>query len=106
MTPSIRAYLLINLLLSMTLITAIAIIGNLFLEHKDIQTQLDSQILRSALQIQALFSDGIQNRNLPLVQKNIEESMQPEVKLNKGSNQLIKASKNYHDKMRDRKSVV
>ncbi len=99
MTPSIRAYLLINLLLSMTLITAIAIIGNLFLEHKDIQTQLDSQILRSALQIQALFSDGIQNRNLPLVQKNIEESMQPEVKLNKGSNQLIKASKNYHDKM-------
>lgn len=99
MTPSIRAYLLINLLLSVTLITSIAIIGNLFLEHKDIQTQLDSQLLRSALQIQALFSDGIQNRNLSLIQKNIEASMQPEIHLNKASNQLIKASKNYHDKM-------
>src|SRR3990167_888472 len=99
MTPSIRAYLLINLLLSVTLITSIAIIGNLFLEHKDIQTQLDSQLLRSALQIQALFSDGMQNRNISLVQKNISDSMKPEVQLNKASQQLIKASKNYHDKM-------
>lgn len=56
MAPSIRTYLLINLLLSVTLITSLAIIGNLFLAHKDIQQQLDIQLIRSTLRMQAIFS--------------------------------------------------
>lgn len=71
MSPSIRTFLLINLLLSVTLITSVAIIGNLFLAHKDIQTQLDAELRRSALQIQAFFSDEVSNRDLSTVQKNL-----------------------------------
>jgi len=56
MTPSIRTYLLINLLLSVTLITSLAIIGNLFLAHQDIQLQLDAQLIRSTLRLQAFLS--------------------------------------------------
>ncbi len=71
MRPSIRTFLLINLLLSVTLITSLAIIGNLFLAHKDIQTQLDSQLMRTALRIEAFFSDDVSTRNLKSVQKSL-----------------------------------
>ncbi|WP_259411853.1 ATP-binding protein [Coxiella burnetii] len=72
MTPSIRTFLLINLLLSVTLITSLAIIGNLFLAHKDIQTQLDAQLIRSAERTRAFFSDyGIQHKDLSLIQRNL-----------------------------------
>ncbi len=77
-TPSIRTFLLINLLLSVTLITSVAIIGNLFLEHKDIQTQADSELHRNAMQIQAFFSDGLTNRQFNIVQHNIEAAMNPD----------------------------
>lgn len=56
MKPSIRTFLLINLLLSVTLITSLAIIGNLFLAHKDIQTQLDAQLIRTSYRLNAFFS--------------------------------------------------
>jgi two-component system sensor histidine kinase QseC len=56
MRPSIRTFLLINLLLSVTLITSLAIIGNLFLAHKDIQTQLDAQLIRTTTRMDAFFS--------------------------------------------------
>ncbi len=75
MTSSIRTFLLINLLLSVTLITSLAIIANLFLAHKDIQLQLDTQLVRDTLQMQALFSDGINSRKLDIVQKHIEETL-------------------------------
>lgn len=81
MTPSIRTFLLINLLLSVTLITSLAIIGNLFLAHKDIQTQLDADLLRSAYRIQAFFSDDIQERNLKTVQANLDKAMNPTLQL-------------------------
>ncbi len=71
MTPSIRTFLLINLLLSITLITSLAIIGNLFLEHKDLQKHLNAQLTVGALTIQAFVSDDIDRRNLPLIQKEI-----------------------------------
>lgn len=72
MTPSIRTFLLINLLLSVTLITSLAIIGNLFLAHKDIQIQLDAQLIRTAEQMQAFFSDyGKQRIDFSLIQKNL-----------------------------------
>lgn len=71
MIPSIRTFLLINLLLSVTLITSLAIIGNLFLAHKDIQGLLDEQLTRTAYRMQAFFSDDVTKRNLEVVQKNL-----------------------------------
>src|SRR3989304_992212 len=72
MTPSIRTFLLINLLLSVTLITSLAIIGNLFLAHKDIQIQLDAQLIRTAEQMRAFFSDyGHQRVDFALIQNNL-----------------------------------
>ena len=71
MTPSIRTFLLINLLLSVTLITSLAIIGNLFLAHKDIQTQLDTQLVRSSIRMEAFFSDYDDTRNLSIIQKRL-----------------------------------
>lgn len=71
MTPSIRTFLLINLLLSITLITSLAIIGNLFLEHKDLQKHLNAQLTVGALTIAAFVSDDINKRNLSVIQKEI-----------------------------------
>ncbi len=101
MTPSIRTFLLINLLLSVTLITSLAIIGNLFLAHKDIQTQLDTQLIRTALRMQAFFSDysgqHSGKRNLNTVQHNLNTVMNPKIvlKKNKSPNyQNAKSSQN------------
>ncbi len=71
MSPSIRTFLLINLLLSVTLITSLAIIGNLFLEHRELKHQLDAQLTLESLTIQALLSDSLEARNLAHVQKEI-----------------------------------
>jgi two-component system sensor histidine kinase QseC len=71
MTPSIRTFLLINLLLSITLITSLAIIGNLFLEHKDLQKHLNAQLTMGALTIAAFISDDINKRDLAVIQKEI-----------------------------------
>lgn len=71
MTPSIRTFLLINLLLSITLITSLAIIGNLFLEHKDLQKHLNAQLTVGALTIQAFVSDDLSKRNLKVIQNEI-----------------------------------
>jgi len=72
MAPSIRTYLLINLLLSITLITSLAIIGNLFLAHQDIQLQLDAQLIRSTLRTQAIFSGPINLKNLGAIQQRLK----------------------------------
>lgn len=71
MTLSIRTFLLINLLLTVTLVTSLAIIGNLFLSEKDIQTNLDSQLIVNTLQIEAFFSDRTEHLDLNLIQKNL-----------------------------------
>ncbi|MDF1796002.1 MAG: ATP-binding protein [Coxiellaceae bacterium] len=98
MTPSIRTFLLINLLLSVTLITSLAIIGNLFLAHNDIQTQLDLQLVRTTIQIESLFSDGIKSRQLGVIQNHIESSITASLHLSKKSPKLLKALKDYHEK--------
>lgn len=67
-SPSIRTYLLINLLLSVTLITSFAIIGNLFLAHQDIQLHLDAQLIRTTLRMQAIFSIPINTKELAMIQ--------------------------------------
>ncbi len=72
MTASIRTYLLINLLLSVTLITSLAIIGNLFLAHKDIQLQMDAELIRSTLRMRAIFSGPINEKEIPLIQARLK----------------------------------
>lgn len=72
MASSIRTFLLINLLLSVTLITSLAIIGNLFLAHRDIQTQLDTQLVRGTLQMQVLFNLNLDQNELSTIQKNLD----------------------------------
>lgn len=71
MIPSIRTFLLINLLLSVTLITSLAVIGNLFLEHKTIQNHLDDQLAQRALTIQELIG-AYQHQNFTNLQKKID----------------------------------
>jgi len=93
MTPSIRTFLLINLLLSVTLITSLAIIGNLFLAHKDIQTQLDAQLIRTGLRMQAFFSDYSGDRSLTTIQRNLDTKMNPAVVLRKSNAPESKAAK-------------
>lgn len=72
MTTSIRTFLLINLLLSITMITSLAIIGNLFVEHKDLRQHLDSQLTLIGMTIQALVSSDIHTRNLKQIQSKID----------------------------------
>ena len=98
MVSSIRTFLLINLLLSVTLITSLAIIGNLFLAHGDIQTQLDIQLVRTTLQMQALFSDGLEGRQLTVVQKNIEKALNPDKVLAHANKNLRQALRDYRFK--------
>lgn len=73
MTPSIRTFLLINLLLSITLITSLAIIGNLFLEHKDFQKHLNAQLTFAALTIQAFMDDDFNRHDFSKIQHKIEQ---------------------------------
>jgi two-component system sensor histidine kinase QseC len=56
MKPSIRTFLLINLLLSVLLISSLAIIGNIFFSREDIQSQLDRTLVSSSLRIRAFLS--------------------------------------------------
>lgn len=72
MTPSIRTYLLINLLLSVTLITSLAIIGNLFLAHKDIQLQMDAELIRSTLRMRAIFAGSLNEKAIPRIQQRLK----------------------------------
>lgn len=71
MTPSIRTFLLINLFLSVTLITSLSIIGNLVLSHKDIQKQLDTQLVHTAVSIQALLSMELAANEVNTIQNNL-----------------------------------
>lgn len=63
MRPSIRTFLLINLLLSVTLVTSMAIVGSLFIAHKKIQSHLDLQLIDSAKQIHIFIDSQYQSIN-------------------------------------------
>jgi len=72
MAPSIRTFLLINLLLSITLIASLAIVGNIFLEHKDLRDHLDAQLSLIALTIQIFSSDGLEQIDIAPIQKQLD----------------------------------
>ncbi len=71
MTPSIRTFLLINLLLSVTLITSLAIVGNLVLSHKDIQKQLDTQLVHTGVSLRAFLSSNLSPEDIQSIQKSL-----------------------------------
>ena len=79
MRTSIRTFLLINLLLSVTLITSLAIIGNLFLAHKDIQTQLDAQLMRTTIQLDAFLSVPLTSDNFTTIQQTLNSTDQQKI---------------------------
>ena len=74
MINSIRTFLLVNLLLSVTLSTSLAIIGNVFLEHTEFQTHLDSQLALSAYTIQAFLDEESSTNEIMEIQESIDEA--------------------------------
>lgn len=95
MIRSIRKFLLINLMLAVTLITAMAIIGNLFVEHKRFIHQLDAQLTLSAYTIESFLDIGATPEELKAMQARIDSIPQSINKINYGhdpnSNQGISA---------------
>ena len=78
MNLSIRKFLLINLLLTMFLASAISIIGNFYLDRQDIQHHLDQNLSQSALTYQAFISEDLSYEKILSTQKkitNISEQM-------------------------------
>lgn len=73
MNISIRKFLLINLLLAITVTTTLTIIGNYYLDQKDIQRHLDTLMAISTLSYQALLGNDIDALNLQKVQKSLNE---------------------------------
>ena len=55
MRPSIRTFLLINLLLGVLLVSSLAIVGNLFFSRKDIRSELDRTLASTSLRIQSFI---------------------------------------------------
>lgn len=72
MIKSIKTFLLVNLLLSVTLSTSIAIIGNLLIEHKDFQTHLDSQLALSAYTILSFLDEKSNTTEIKNMQNKID----------------------------------
>jgi two-component system, OmpR family, sensor histidine kinase QseC len=72
MIKSIRTFLLINLLLSVTLVTSLAVISNLFLEHIRFQTHLDAQLSLAAYTIDAFLMRKPSAQKIKLMQQKID----------------------------------
>lgn len=64
MIPSIRAFLIFNLLLSITLITSLLIIANLFLGHREIQNYMDEQLIFKAVNLQDIVTSYLKNKHM------------------------------------------
>ena len=79
MAPSIRTYLLINLLLSITLITSLAIISNLFLAHDNIQNQLDLQLIQSSVQLKDILDATTRIKQTDALEKHIQHDIAPNI---------------------------
>jgi two-component system, OmpR family, sensor histidine kinase QseC len=88
MLPSIRTNLLINLLMTVTLMTAASIAGSLYIEHHSIQTQLDAQLIITTEQFQVLInSEGTStnwkqlNNKMRLLDKKIKSNINSNIKV-------------------------
>jgi two-component system sensor histidine kinase QseC len=70
MKRSIRTFLLINLLLSITVIILLVIIGNFYLASKDFRKHLDNQLTYTAVTIQSIIKKDKQI-DFPIMQKKL-----------------------------------
>lgn len=69
---SIRNFLLINLLLSVVLITSLNMLANFFLANKDLQNGLDNKLMESAFTIQAFMSQSPSSSELKNIQSHMD----------------------------------
>ncbi|KPJ67463.1 MAG: hypothetical protein AMJ43_04195 [Coxiella sp. DG_40] len=58
MKRSIRTFLIINLLFSITLITLLVVIGNFYLDQKEFRNRTDNQLTSVALTLQAIVNEN------------------------------------------------
>lgn len=72
MLRSIRAFLLANLLVGVTLVTSLAVIGNLFLEHRRFQSHMDAQLSLSAYTMQAFLDRHLSADHFKTLQKHVD----------------------------------
>jgi len=98
MAPSIRTFLLINLLLSVTLITSLAIVSNLFLAHNNIQNQLDLQLIRTSVQLKDILDATTRIKDPEYLQKHIQHDIAPNIRPFIKAQHLRKAFFDYHSK--------
>ena len=71
--PSIRRFLLINLLLTITFTTYISVVGNYYLDQKEIQNHLDLLMQQYAYSLQAVMSEEAGGKNLTKIQEKLNE---------------------------------
>ncbi|EKD75692.1 MAG: hypothetical protein ACD_44C00049G0015 [uncultured bacterium] len=69
--PSIRKFLLINLLLVITLVTYVTLVGNYYVDQKEIQKHLDLLMSQYAFSLQALIA----HENIPQNAKDIQKKL-------------------------------
>lgn len=94
MIHSIRKFLLLNLLISITVATTITIVGNYLLDQKDIEKHLDTLLSQSGLAFQALISNDIKSRNLTTLQKELDAVPDLAQKYLKNANNAIEDNTN------------
>ena len=93
MMPSIRRFLLFNLLLSITITSSITAVGNYFLDNTDIQNHLDVHLRQTTLFINAiLMEDHHATWKLQRLQNNI----------NTNKNQMHLYKKKHDKKIKNR----
>lgn len=73
MTQSIRRFLLVYILLSVSLIIALIVTGNHYLDNRDIDSRLDSWLSQTTLVIQALLGSDLEVRQLDSLEKEIKK---------------------------------
>lgn len=70
---SIRTFLVINLLLGVIFITSFSIMVSISFDHKELQKYLDSQLVLSALTIQAFLNDNPNSHDIAKIQNSINQ---------------------------------
>jgi two-component system sensor histidine kinase QseC len=76
MRTSIRKFLLIYLLFAISVTTTLTVVGNYYLDQKDIQDHLDTLMAVSALSYQALLGEDVHTRQLSNIQHQMEKISQ------------------------------
>ena len=99
MNTSIRKFLLVNLLLAITITTTLTVIGNYYLDQKDIQHHLDTLMSISTLSYQALLGDDVNELNLPKIQDSLN-GISKRIDEYAGKNILTESQRDYADRVK------